>query len=897
MAEPLKISITSDSSELRTDIEKTIKKMGEISDKAKDVQNKLNARNADDFAKTLASNLEEVNKQLDQANNKLADAEEKFNNASGKTHELFQNGADDDTLNKAIDAQQKAEEAMLKAQERVEALQEKQAQITEQTTNQYNAQTDALNIQNEELQQQFSILEGILNADLENSASSSWTDMFKNIGEKVTSIFSKAKEGISALLSKGKELTASLTGNSSKGILGLFQKGTVEKTTSAFKGLTGTVGTFTMALLGARSAYTLIRKATSQILSDNQQLANTVNTIWNGIVAAITPAVNAIVSTFATILNYVISIISYISSIDVLGFMKKAQKKANSATSGSGSSTKKQEQQYSFDTAETIQKQDSSSSGGVANDVNDSYLKGVKLSGTLLDYANKLKAIWADIQQIGANLWNGVKEGLKYMNSGQRILEVGKRLLDKLLDDIKKCTEATVEWSANLDFGPLFNAIATVLESLEPILSRIGDLAVFIYTDAILPIASWVIESALPTFLEATASVLDFISAIIEASLPGLKDLWENVIKPLGEYLGNTFLAILEDVQSWYESATEWINENQELISALAEALGILAVTLVTIYGALEILNAVMTITSAIFAVLTSPITLVIAAIVALIAIVILLAKHWDEVKEKAVECWDNIVATFQGAWEWFDTNIVQPIAEGFSNLINSVVEWVVNCWNNIVSTFQGAWNWFDTNVVQPISKGFNDVINSIVTWAVDSWNSIVSTFQDAWNWFDTNVIQPISSGFKDMVNSIIGWAESMANGIISGVENAVNGVIDILNGFSFDIPWWVPEFGGSHFGLSISHVNYGRVSLPRLAKGAVIPPNQEFLAVLGDQTRGKNIEAPEGLLREIVQEESGSQQQINIVAQGEMSQLIKLLRLKLQEEDKRVGTSLVVGG
>ncbi len=841
MAEPLKISITSDSSELRTDIEKTIKKMGEISDKAKDVQNKLNARNADDFAKTLASNLEEVNKQLDQANNKLADAEEKFNNASGKTHELFQNGADDDTLNKAIDAQQKAEEAMLKAQERVEALQEKQAQITEQTTNQYNAQTDALSIQNEELQQQFSILEGILNADLENSASSSWTDMFENIGEKVTSIFSKAKEGISALLSKGKELTASLTGNSSKGILGLFQKGTVDKTTSAFKGLTGTVGTFTMALLGARSAYTLIRKATSQILSDNQQLANTVNTIWNGIVAAIAPAVNAIVSTFATILNYVISIISYISSIDVLGFMKKAQKKANSATSGSGSSTKKQEQQYSFDTAETIQKQDSSSSGGVANDVNDSYLKGVKLSGTLLDYAKKLKAIWADIQQIGANLWNGVKEGLKYMNSGQRILEVGKRLLDKLLDDIKKCTEATVEWSASLDFGPLFNAIATVLESLEPILSRIGDLAVFIYTNAILPIASWVIESGLPAFLETIASVLDFISAIIEASLPGLKDLWENAIKPLGEYLGDTFLAILEDIQgwlesatewinenlgdtflailediqSWYESATEWINENLELISALAEALGIVAVTLVTIYGALEILNAVMTITSAIFAVLTSPITLVIAAIVALIAIVILLAKHWDEVKEKAVECWDNIVATFQGAWEWFDTN----------------------------------------------------------------------------------VIQPISSGFKDMVNSIIGWAESMANGIISGVENAVNGVIDILNGFSFDIPWWVPEFGGSHFGLSISHVNYGRVSLPRLAKGAVIPPNQEFLAVLGDQTRGKNIEAPEGLLREIVQEESGSQQQINIVAQGEMSQLIKLLRLKLQEEDKRVGTSLVVGG
>lgn len=32
---------------------------------------------------------------------------------------------------------------------------------------------------------------------------------------------------------------------------------------------------------------------------------------------------------------------------------------------------------------------------------------------------------------------------------------------------------------------------------------------------------------------------------------------------------------------------------------------------------------------------------------------------------------------------------------------------------------------------------------------------------------------------------------------------------------------------------------------IPKLAKGAVIPANREFLAVLGDQTRGTNIETP----------------------------------------------------
>mgnify|MGYP001023253631 CR=1 FL=1 len=45
---------------------------------------------------------------------------------------------------------------------------------------------------------------------------------------------------------------------------------------------------------------------------------------------------------------------------------------------------------------------------------------------------------------------------------------------------------------------------------------------------------------------------------------------------------------------------------------------------------------------------------------------------------------------------------------------------------------------------------------------------------------------------------------------------------------------------------------------IPYLAKGAVIPQNREFLTVLGDQKNGRNLEAPESLIRQIVREESG---------------------------------------
>lgn len=92
---------------------------------------------------------------------------------------------------------------------------------------------------------------------------------------------------------------------------------------------------------------------------------------------------------------------------------------------------------------------------------------------------------------------------------------------------------------------------------------------------------------------------------------------------------------------------------------------------------------------------------------------------------------------------------------------------------------------------------------------------------------------------FKGIWNSIIMIVESAINLIIKGI----NWMISKLNTIHFDIPDWVPIIGGKSFGINISPVS--EVSLPRLATGAVIPPNREFMAVLGDQKSGTNIETP----------------------------------------------------
>ena len=81
--------------------------------------------------------------------------------------------------------------------------------------------------------------------------------------------------------------------------------------------------------------------------------------------------------------------------------------------------------------------------------------------------------------------------------------------------------------------------------------------------------------------------------------------------------------------------------------------------------------------------------------------------------------------------------------------------------------------------------------------------------------------------------------------------------------------------------------------SVPRAAKGAVIPPNGEFLAVYGDQHSGRNLETPEGLMRQIVREEAGGAGVLTIrPAPG----LTRYLSYELEVEHNRAGSPLVEG-
>lgn len=160
----------------------------------------------------------------------------------------------------------------------------------------------------------------------------------------------------------------------------------------------------------------------------------------------------------------------------------------------------------------------------------------------------------------------------------------------------------------------------------------------------------------------------------------------------------------------------------------------------------------------------------------------------------------------------------------GFFFLTGSVIPLVIAGIASVVTAalaLTGNLTEFARNLKDNILGGIIQFIKGVFTgnWK-SAWEGVKKVFSGIWN-------------------SIVIIAESAINAVIKGL----NWLISKINTIKFTVPSWVPGVGGKSIGGHISSLS--EVRLPRLATGAVIPPNKEFLAVLGDQKSGTNIETP----------------------------------------------------
>ena len=283
---------------------------------------------------------------------------------------------------------------------------------------------------------------------------------------------------------------------------------------------------------------------------------------------------------------------------------------------------------------------------------------------------------------------------------------------------------------------------------------------------------------------------------------------------------------------------------------------------------------ALLTIGGAIAIITGAWIPLLIAAIA---AVVVWIVAKWTSIKE-----WiSKTISSIDAAFEQFLANVEEGVA--------AAVDWVIEKWTSIkewisktISSIDAAFEQFLANVEEGVAAAVDWVIEkwtAVKDWfsglwekvssgAVAAWDGIKSAFKSVPEWFQ--------SKFRDAwqkVKDVFSTGGRIWSGIKEGIESTFHTVVNaIIRGMNtiIAVPFnkinsMLNTIRNAHFlGISPFQNMWGVNPLPvpqipMLARGAVIPANRQFLAVLGDQRNGNNLEAPESLLRQIVREEAGS--------------------------------------
>lgn len=245
----------------------------------------------------------------------------------------------------------------------------------------------------------------------------------------------------------------------------------------------------------------------------------------------------------------------------------------------------------------------------------------------------------------------------------------------------------------------------------------------------------------------------------------------------------------------------------------------------------------------------------------------------------------------------------IKDIVQGALGLISGILtgdlekmkQSVIQMLTGVKTFVFGIWDWFKLGLTSLLdwldgktNGRFHEIIELAKTYVsdvIDGVKQIFGGFID----FLTGVFTPdwekawegIKEIFRGIWNTIVGVLEAAVNLIIKGI----NWLISKLNSLQIKIPDWL---GGGSFGFNIRPI--AELQIPRLAKGAIIPPNREFMAVLGDQKQGTNIEAPADLIRQIVREEInnfGGGEDITIKFTGDLAQLARVLSPEITRQQR----------
>lgn len=393
-------------------------------------------------------------------------------------------------------------------------------------------------------------------------------------------------------------------------------------------------------------------------------------------------------------------------------------------------------------------------------------------------------------------------------------------------------------------------------EDLLGRLSEIADLVGLIGAG----FALWKIGDMLPGVLGQIAQLLGGILMTVGGLLlfwNGLTDAWENGVDWLNliEMIGGLAAAAL-GLYTIFELLHPGLGK---IAAGIALVVGGLAMLVTGFHDAMEngwnLQNTLLSIAGllatglGISLITGSWIPLLVAGILSVLLALTIATGHGEELLDGIRSIMEGFVDFFTGIF----TGDIEKAIGGISKIFDGLKTSVFAIIDGIQDTLLSFLNWLD----EKTGGRFHGIIETAKGFVTSFFGSVKDTLGnllDAVKQIFTGITQFLTGVFTndwDMAwEGIKNIFKGAWNGVVSLLEGAVNLIIKGLNWLisqmnkiSFDVPEWVPGIGGKSLGIDIPSIS--EVQIPRLAQGAVIPPNREFMAVLGDQRSGTNVEAP----------------------------------------------------
>ena len=465
------------------------------------------------------------------------------------------------------------------------------------------------------------------------------------------------------------------------------------------------------------------------------------------------------------------------------------------------------------------------------------------------------KRLWNEgLAKLGDFTWTALKDFYDKF-----LVPVGKWVFG---EGIPRFVDALNNGLMSIDWGTLNEKLRGLWDALTPFALNIGEGLLWFWENVLVPLGTWVGNEFVPRFLQTLTEVIDIFNEVLEATKPTFRWFWNKILEPIAKWTAGAFLDIWDAINDALKKFGDWCSNHSGIIQTAATVvtsfftawlLVDLATKIAGVASALfTFINAIVTVSSVagIGTTIFSAFGGVLGALTSPIGIAVAAIGALIAIGVLVWQNWDTIKEKAIEIWS--------AIKDWFGSTINSIKEFFSGLWTGIKDTFASVGTWFSDKFTAAWT-GIKNAFSSVGTFFSGVWRGITGAFGNIVGWFKDK----FSAAWQAVKNVFSAGGkvfDGIKDGILNGLKAVINALIRGINrvvAIPFDgINWALQNLRdvsilGAHPFSWLPTINTPQI--PYLAQGGFVEKNTPQLAMIGDNKHYGEIVSPENKMQEMV--------------------------------------------